>query len=157
MKRNKPAENNLCSHSAQSAALINAKWLILMGTRAGIYFWNRMKQEWARLAGSVRPTALDWAARQLINVYLLCPMGFWAISIASHFESGSCHNLTAGAPRWHQLWISMSLEDPPSLTMLAEDIELHRTTHAHYSDITNILVSIQAKPNWKQFKNILKS
>lgn len=157
--------NLLRTTCVHTAALINAKWLILMGTRAGVYFWNRMKQEWARLAKSVRPIALDWAA-QLIHVYMLCPMGFWAISIASHFESGSCHNLTAGAPRWHQLWISMSLEDPPSLTMLAKDTELHTTQpmscvhalhsdiNAHYSDITNSLVSIQAKPNWKQFQHI---
>ncbi len=125
MKRNKPAENNL-------SALIDATWLILMGTSAEVYSWNRMKQEWARLAESVRPTALDWAA-QLINVYLLCPMGFWTISITSHFESGSCHSLTAGAPRWHQLWISVSSEDPPSLTMLAKDTELHRTTQPMFA------------------------
>ncbi len=155
MKRNKPAENT-CVHTVHNQLHLSMQnglfwWEREQGFIFGIE-WSRNEPDWQGLCDD----CIDWAA-QLINVYLLCPMGFWAISIASHFESGSCHNLTAGAPRWHQLWISMSLEDPPSLTMLAEDIELHRTTHAHYSDITNILVVNTSKAQLKAIQKYFKS
>lgn len=77
---------------------------------------------------------------------LLCPMGFWAISISSHFESGSCHNLNTGEPRSHQLWIPGSLKDwfssvvtgkswegLPSLTVLGE--KKHTSHFTHWSSL----------------------